>query len=125
MYYYLVFSGRASKGKESDKNETRVKETQIKKTNSRGNNDGSSNVMRGQQDDDGWEFLATRPSGTAPIYTRITQNIAGIVRQLHPSHEELQRRHQVLEAVSQAVRDSFPEYRGIAKVPPLASKHST
>ena len=64
----------------------------------------------------GWDFLASRPSGTAHVYTRLTQNIASIARGLDPSPKELQRRQQVLEAVSRAVNDSFPEYRGIAKV---------
>ena len=73
-------------------------------------------VQQQQQQDDGWEFLAIRPSTAAPLYTRLTQNIAGVVRRLDPGPEELQRRHHVLQAVSLAVASTFPEYRGIARV---------
>jgi hypothetical protein len=66
--------------------------------------------------DDGLEFLANRLSGAAHVYTRLTQNIASVVRRLDPTPDELQRRELVLTAVSRAVYDSFPEYRGVAKV---------
>ena len=61
--------------------------------------------------DGGLDFLASRPSAEGAVYTRLTQNIAAIVRRLDPTPEELSRRRHVLRALTLTVASTFPEYR--------------